>query len=383
MKSIIYFDNAATTFPKPEEVLRTQEEFYREIGGNPGRSGHVLSVKAGEKIEEAREAMAELIGVDDPLQIAFTYNASYALNMAIFGILKEGDRVITSTLEHNSVARPLRFAQQEMGVELEFVNCDSQSGMIDLEDLENKLKKKTRLSVFTHGSNVSGTIQPLKEIGQLTQKNGALLLVDAAQSTGTFPIDVKEMKIDLLAFTGHKGLYGPMGTGGLYVRPGVNVSPIFRGGTGSRSEFDIQPEFMPDKLECGTPNAGGLAGLAAGIRFVIDKGVEQIHAYEVGLVKRLIEGISEIPGLKIVGPLNGERLGVVSFVVENVDVSYIGYHLDEEFNIMSRVGLHCAPWAHKTFGTFPDGTVRFSFSVFNTEEELDYGIRALVEILKK
>ncbi len=383
MKSIIYFDNAATTFPKPEEVLKSQEQFYREIGGNPGRSGHVLSVEAGEKVEEAREAIAELIGAPDPLQIAFTYNASYALNMAIFGIIKEGDRVITSTLEHNSVARPLRFAQQKMGVELEFVDCDSQSGVINLEDLEKKLKKKTKLAVFAHGSNVSGTIQPLKEIGQLTQKNGTLLLVDAAQTTGTFPINVKEMKIDMLAFTGHKGLYGPMGTGGLYVRPGVDVSPVFRGGTGSRSEFDIQPEFMPDKLECGTPNAGGLAGLAAGVRFVINRGVEQIHEYEVGLTNRLIQEISELPGLRIVGPVNGERLGVISFVAEKYDVSEIGYRLDEEFNIMSRVGLHCAPWAHKTFGTFPNGTVRFSFSVFNTEQELDHGIYALKKILKR
>lgn len=383
MSSIIYFDNAATTFPKPESVIKAQEKFYREIGGNPGRSGHALSVKAGEIIEEAREAIADLINADDPMQIAFTYNASYALNMAIFGVLEEGDRVVTSPLEHNSVARPLRFAQKKMNISLEVVKCDPKSGLIDIEDLERKLKKKVKLTVINHGSNVSGTIQPIKEIGDLTRKNGSLFLIDAAQTIGTFPINVKEMKIDILAFTGHKGLYGPMGTGGLYVRPGVNLMPVFRGGTGSRSEFDIQPDFMPDKLECGTPNAGGLAALAEGVKFVMEKGVEKIHEYETELARQLIEGLQDIPGLRILAEKNGDRLGVVSFVIDDMDVSEIGYRLDEEFKIMVRVGLHCAPWAHKTFGTFPQGTVRFSFSIFNNSEEVERAIEAVKRIVQK
>lgn len=384
MKNIIYFDNAATTYPKPQEVLESQNNFYKEIGGNPGRSGHRLSIKAGEIIEDTRDEIASLINAEDPLQVAFTFNASHALNLAVWGVLKEGDRAITSTLEHNSVARPLRRAENILNIDLDFVRCDHTTGLIDLEDLETKLKKRTKLVTICHGSNVSGTIQPLKEIGELARKHGALLLTDAAQTAGTFPIDVREMNVDMLAFTGHKGLYGPMGTGGIYVRPGIRLDPVLQGGTGSRSEYDIQPEFLPDLLETGTPNAGGLAGLAAGIRFVKQKGVEHIHNYEKELARQLIEGLKEIPGIRYIGidPTNGEgeRLGVVSFFSDRISVSELGSRLDEEFNILTRVGLHCAPWAHKTFGTFPEGCVRSSFSLFNTKEEVDEALRAIKSI---
>lgn len=380
MQHIIYFDNAATTFPKPDSTLKAMELFYRKEGGNPGRSGHRLSIAAGERVEEARELVAQLFNAQDPFRIVFTYNASYALNMAIWGVLKPGDRVLTSPLEHNSVSRPLRLAEERLGIELEFIRTEPATGLIDLDDLEKKLKKKTRLVAVVHGSNVCGTVQPLSDIAKLTRSYGALLLVDAAQTAGTYPIDLSSTPVDLLAFTGHKGMFGPMGTGGLYVRPGIDLDYVITGGTGSKSEHDTQPEFMPDRLEAGTPNAGGLAGLAAGVRFVLEKGVNNIHAYESQLAERLVEGLMSIDGVSVVAPEAPERLAVVSFTIDGLSVSEVGWRLDEEYAIMSRVGLHCSPWAHRTFGTFPEGTIRFSLSIFNTMDEVEQAIRAVEKI---
>jgi cysteine desulfurase/selenocysteine lyase len=383
MEDIIYLDNAATTFPKPRQVLDAVERFYTEQGGNPGRSGHRLSIAAGEVVEDARDRVARLINAEDPLQIAFTYNASYALNFAIWGTLEPGDRVLTSPLEHNSVARPLREAERRLGITVEFIEADPVTGIIDLDDLAGRLERPARLVTIVHGSNISGTIQPLSEIGKLTRAAGALLLVDAAQTAGTYPIDVRSMNIDLLAFTGHKGLFGMMGTGGLYVRPGVDLRASFQGGTGSKSEQDVQPDFLPDHLEPGTPNAGGLAALAAGVQFLEERGsIEEIHAYEQDLALELIEGILSIDGARVLGPTDGERLAVVSFTLPSLSVSEIGWRLDEEFSIMARVGLHCCPWGHEFFGTFPEGTVRLSLSIMNTREDVLAAIDAVRAIAR-
>lgn len=380
---IFYFDNAATTFPKPEAFFKAFNEFYTTKGGNPGRSGHKLSIEAGEAVEEAREALSRLFNVFDPFRIIFTYNASYALNLAIRGVLKEGDRVITSPLEHNSVSRPLRLLEKDLGITIEFVKADPKTGIIDLEHLEELLKKGAKLVTVNHGSNVSGTIQPLKEIVRISHEYDSIVLADAAQTAGTYPIDVEDLKIDLLAFTGHKGLFGPQGTGGLYVRPGLDIDVIFAGGTGSKSEEDTQPEFMPDRLEIGTPNAGGLASLAEGVKFVISKGVEEIHRSEEMLINYMIGRLSEIKEVSIVARECKERVPVVSFTVDGMSVSEVGRRLDEEYSICVRVGLHCAPWAHKTFGTFPEGTIRASLSIFNTKEEIDYFIDSLKNIISR
>lgn len=380
-KKIVYFDNAATTFPKPDVFFDSFFDFYKNKGGNPGRSGHTLSIAAGEVVEDAREAIAKLFNVTDPFRIAFTYNASYALNLIIMGFLEEGDHVIATPLEHNSVSRPLRNLERIGFITLEILKADPESGIVDLKDLEKKLKeKKTKLTCVVHGSNVSGTVQPLKEIIEICHTFDSYVMVDAAQTAGTYPIDLEYLEVDFLAFTGHKGLFGPQGIGGLYVRPGLDLRIILCGGTGSKSEEDIQPEFMPDRLEIGTPNAGGLASFAAGVRFVMDKRVENIHKYENELVRIMIEGLSDIEGVRVIAKKAEERTPVVSFQIEGLTVSEVGYRLDKEFGICTRVGLHCAPWAHKTFNTFPEGTVRASLSLFNTREEVDYFLNAVKEI---
>lgn len=380
-KKVVYFDNAATTFPKPESFYEAFNSFYRLRGGNPGRSGHSLSIAAAEALEEARELLAELFNVSDPFRIIFTYNASYALNLAIRGVLEKGDFVLTSSLEHNSVARPLRTLQKAGMIEFQIIPVSTSSGLLDLEALEAALKKKkAKLVAVVHGSNVVGTIQPAKEIARIAHEYGALLLLDASQTAGTYPIDVEADEIDLLAFTGHKGLFGPQGIGGLYVRPGIDLNIFFAGGTGSKSEEDTQPEFMPDRLEIGTPNAGGAASLAAGVKFVLEKGVENIHVYEKKLINKLVEGLESIPRVRIIAREAAERVPVVSFVVDGIPVSEVGYLLDSQYGICTRVGLHCAPWAHKIFGTFPEGTVRVSLSLFNTVDEIEYFIESLGNI---
>jgi len=381
INKVVYFDNAATSYPKPESFFDAFNSFYRHKGGNPGRSGHSLSIAAGEVLEEARELLARLLNISDPFRIIFTFNASYALNLAFRGLLKEGDFVLTSSIEHNSVARPLRTLQKAGLIDFEIVPVNVSTGIIELEALEAALKKrKIKLVAIVHGSNVVGTVQPIKEIARLVHQYGALLLLDAAQTAGTYPIDVQADEIDILAFTGHKGLFGPQGIGGLYVRPGIDLNIFFAGGTGSKSEEDIQPEFMPDRLEIGTPNAGGAASLAAGVMFVLEKGVENIHAYEKKLINKLIEGLESIPRVRIIARDTAERVPVVSFVVDGMSVSEVGYLLDSQYGICTRVGLHCAPWAHRSFGTFPEGTVRASLSIFNNDDEIEYFLEALGKI---
>jgi cysteine desulfurase family protein len=377
MERPIYMDNAATSWPKPEETLTAMADYARSVGANPGRSGHRMSVDAGRVIFDTREAVAELFGVTNPLQIIFTKNATEALNIAIFGLLKPGDHVITSGMEHNSVMRPLR-AMEKRGVELSVVPC-SPSGEMSPDDVDRAIKKTTRAIYLTHASNVTGTIMPISKVGKIARKKEVLFCIDAAQTAGVIPISVEEMSIDLLAFTGHKSLFGPQGTGGLYIRNGLEgeISPLTMGGTGSRSESQEHPDFLPDKFESGTPNSIGIAGLGAGIQFIRRTGIESIRKKEQELTAMLIDGIASITGTTLHGCLDPERqTAVLSFNIEGMSPAEVALALDEEFNIMSRPGLQCAPAAHQTMGTFSEGTVRLSPGYFLEKADIEKCILA-------
>lgn len=380
---VIYMDNAATSYPKPGAVMEAMQGFSYHIGGNPGRSGHRLSRKSGEVVYETRALLGELFNIADPLQIAFTLNATMAINLALGGLLKPGDHVITSGVEHNSLARPLRHLETR-GIRLTRLPCRPPTFQLDLDELQGAIQEDTRLIALLHGSNVTGTIFPLEEIGEVARRHGLWFLVDAAQTAGAYPIDVQEAGVHLLAFTGHKALLGPQGTGGLYVDPRLKLEPVIRGGTGSLSEKDRQPVFMPDALESGTPNALGLAGLGAGVRYVLEEGVNRIRQKEMGLVTRLLEGLKGIPGIKIYGEeVPARRVPLVSFRVEGFSSSTVGEGLDEEYDIMTRVGLHCSPWAHQSLGTFPEGTVRVSLGYLNRDEEIDYLLSSLNKMVEE
>ncbi len=369
---MIYFDNAATSWPKPPCVAEAMARFLAEVGANPGRAGHRLAVEAARLVYGAREAVAELFHAPDPLRVVFGANATDALNLALLGLLRPGDHVVTSSVEHNSVMRPLR-ALEAQGVAVTVVPC-SAAGELDPEALEAALVPATRMIVLTHASNVCGTLLPVAEVGGLARRRGLLFLLDAAQTAGAVPIDVEAQAIDLLAFSGHKSLCGPMGTGGLVIGERVDVTaltPLKYGGTGSRSEREEQPEFLPDRCESGTPNAVGLAGLAAAVRWVQERGVERVRDHERGLTAELLAGLSAIPGALVYGPGDaGRQTATVSFNVAGLAPSEVGLRLDEEHGVLCRVGLHCSPAAHRTLGTFPGGTVRFGLGVFNTSAEV-------------
>lgn len=378
---MIYFDNAATSWPKPPAVSTAMERFLREYGANPGRSGHALSIQAGRVVYEARERVARLFGHADPLSVVFTKNATEALNLVIQGLLQPGDHVVTSTMEHNSVLRPLRLLE-ERGVEVSRVACGS-DGSIDPDDVARSISGKTRLIVLSHASNVVGTLCPIQRIGELAAERELLLCVDAAQSAGACPIDMAKLGIDLLAFTGHKSLYGPQGTGGLCIgaRAQGRLRPLLYGGTGSASDSDVHPEFLPDCFEAGTLNAVGLAGLVAGLVFVEERGIEAIQAHEAALTARLIAGLKEIDGVRLLGTGDAARqTAVVSFNVDGWTCSEVAQTLEDRAGICCRAGLHCAPLAHRQLGTFPTGTVRFSLGLFNTETEIATALDAVREL---
>ncbi|MFC1961566.1 aminotransferase class V-fold PLP-dependent enzyme [Chloroflexota bacterium] len=376
---MIYLDNAATSWPKPPEVLKAMTDVLEYAGGNPGRSGHRLSIAAARVIYDTREELARFFGVSDPLRVIFTSNATHAINLALKGILKRGDSVVTSSIEHNAVMRPLRNLGKQ-GVQLNIVPCAS-DGSLDVRDLEKAINSTTRLVVMTHASNVVGTLLPINEISSIAHRAGALLLVDAAQTAGSMPIDVKAMGIDLLAFTGHKELQGPPGTGGLVIADNVDVSqiePLIRGGTGSRSDSEEQPEGLPDKFESGTANLAGIAGLGAGLQWIESRGIDEIRNHTKKLYQALINGLSAIPKLKVFGTLDFARsVAIISFTVSEKHVSEVGLRLDEEYGVLSRVGLHCAPAAHKTIRSFPEGTLRLAPGVFTTMNDIQEAIRAI------
>ena len=373
-----YLDNAATSWPKPEVVVDAMSHFLREVGANRGRAAHRRANESGRIVYEAREAIATLFNAPDPMRVLFSANVTQALNLAIKGLLRPGDHVVTSGVEHNAVMRPLR-ALEERGLRLTVVPCSSQ-GWLDPGNLEAEIETDTKLIVLNYASNVVGTIQPVAEVGRIAKRKGIPLLVDAAQAAGALPIDMHTEGIDLLAFTGHKGLYGPMGTGGLVVAPEFDLDrlePLLQGGTGSRSEQEVQPTFSPDKYESGTLNVVGLAGLLAGVRWVQAQGVNALHGREVALTQRLIEGLLNTEGCEVYGPLDAEaQTATVSFNLRGVDCGEVGLRLDQEYGIMCRVGLHCSPAAHRTIGTFPNGTVRFGMGAMNTLEDVERALEA-------
>lgn len=384
MKMQVYFDNAATSYPKPEEVYQAMEHFMREIGVSSGRGAYRKALEADRIIYEARKSLAELFNVKDTKRIVFAANATEALNLAMKGILSEGDHVITSSMEHNAVWRPLKRLERERGVEITQIPCSSDGSLEDLEMVQAAIKSNTRMVAIIHASNVAGTIMPVGEIGKICRENGVLMMVDTAQTAGVLPIDVEAMNIDLLAFTGHKGLMGPQGTGGLYIRESITLEPLKEGGTGSESALETQPEALPDRYEAGTQNALGLAGLRAGARFILSQGVENIRIRESELTAYLLDKLREMDGVKIYGTQNPEKqVGVVSINVAHQRPEDIGFVLDSVYGVMVRTGLHCAPCAHRTMGTIDRGALRFSLGYFNTEAEIDHAAQALNQIIQR
>ena len=379
---MIYLDNGATSWPKPERVYTTMDEFLRTKGANPGRGAHKMALAAAEVIHETRRKLAGLFNVPDPKRVIFGCNTTDGLNLALKGLLRSGDHVITSTIEHNSVTRPLR-ALQERGISVSKVQADGE-GWVDPAEVEKTITPQTRLIVITHASNVTGTIQEAAAIGHIAREHGIFFLVDAAQSAGVLPIDMEADCIDLLVFPGHKGLFGPPGTGGLCLGARISpqtLTPIRYGGTGGNSEEDVPPDFLPNRYEAGTLNTVGIAGLGAGVDFVLEKGVENIHAHEQALTERLIAGLKDIPGVKLYGPTDpARRVAVVSFNIEGWEPGDVGAALDQSFDIACRTGLHCAPDAARTIGVFPWGTVRFCPGYFNTFAEIDQAIEAVQEL---
>lgn len=375
---MIYLDSSATSFLKPPQVAEAVFRSFNTIG-NAGRGAHATTLNASRLIYDTREKLAALFGTPDPSRIAFTCNATEALNIAIHGAIHPGEHVITTACEHNSVLRPLYLKEKE-GTELTIIPADKK-GRIRYDLLESSVKSNTSAIVLTHASNLSGNVTDLAFVSNFAKKHGLLLIVDASQTAGSLPINVVKMGIDILCFTGHKGLFGPQGTGGLYVREGLTLSPLKSGGSGIHS-FDRQhPTDMPTALEAGTLNGHGIAGLNAGLDYILSTGVKNIHAKEISLSRRFVNGISDISDLKLYGDIDAPlRTPIISLNIGNMSSASVSDILWEDYEICVRAGAHCAPLMHKTFGTEKQGAVRFSFSCFNTEAEIDTAIRAMHEI---
>jgi cysteine desulfurase family protein len=402
MKKTIYLDNAATSFPKPAQVREAMVHYLEKVGANPGRAGHQLALEASRIIGKTRENIARLFNVRDPDRIAFALNVTESLNTILHGFLNQGDHVITTAMEHNSVMRPLKHLETGGVIRLSVAACDHR-GLLNLDELKRHIARDTALVVVNHASNVCGTLQDLQAVRSVI--GDIPLLVDAAQTAGCYPIDVTADRIDFLAFTGHKGLLGPQGTGGFYVREGLVVRPLKRGGTGSVSEELRQPDFMPDALESGTQNNVGLAGLGAAVEFILKEGVDTIRRHEKKLTEHLLKALYDVQGLSIYGPLQAEQqTATLSFTFDSIlpsdgdpgftgcgainlawmeeglPIDEAGDLLDAEYDILVRTGLHCAPLAHQTLGTYPEGTVRVSCGYFNTIADMDHAAAAIRRI---
>lgn len=381
---MIYLDNAATSWPKPERVYETLGSFLRTAGANPGRSSHRMSARAAAAVDDTRAKLARLVGLDDPRRVIFANNTTDALNLAIKGMLSAGDHAVTTVMEHNSIRRPLRALEVE-GVVTTKVPAGP-DGIVSAEAIAEAMRPNTRLVVMTHASNVNGAIQPIEKIAQIVRENGSFLAVDAAQTIGTLPIDLEQLGADLLAFPGHKALMGPPGTGGLILGPRVDTSdltPIREGGTGGNSEEEVQPRTLPARYEAGTLNTVGIAALGTALEFVAEVGVATIGAHEREMTTRLIDGLTQIPGVRVLSPADPEkRVAVVSFLVDGWEPSEFGIALDEAFEIACRTGLHCAPEACQALGAFPGGTIRFSPGFFTTAEEIDRALEAVNDLAK-
>ncbi|MEX2560770.1 MAG: aminotransferase class V-fold PLP-dependent enzyme [Pirellulales bacterium] len=379
----IYLDNAATSWPKPEGVYAAVDHYQRRLGAPAGRSAYREAVEVEQAVAAVRQALARLLSADDARRIIFTFNGSDALNLAIHGVLAGGGHVVTSQLEHNSVLRPLRHLEQMGRVEVSRIACPG-GGAIDPEAVRAALRTDTRLVVLTHASNVTGALQPVAEVAKAAHQHGALVLVDAAQTLGELPLDVDQLGADLLAAPGHKGLLGPLGSGLLYVRRGVeqHLAPLKQGGTGSFSDLDEQPAVLPDRYESGNLNVPGILGLGAGIEWLQREGLEAVRRRQVELTGRLMYGLAEIAGVGLYGPKSAdERVGVVSITLEGVEPGELAAALDSAYRVQVRAGLHCAPGAHAALGTIDQGgTVRFSPGPFSTIDEIDQAVAAVGQI---
>ena len=377
MGELIYLDNGATSFPKPEQVYAYMDQFYRQFGVNPGRSGYDLCLEAGAIVDDTRKILTKFFNGTDHNRLCYSYNSTDALNLIIFGMLQPGDHAITTTIEHNSVLRPLYHLGRE-GVEVDLVPFDK-AGFVDPEAIKAKFKSNTRLCIVNHASNVIGTVQNIREIGRLCREAGIPFAIDASQSAGKIPVDMEAHNLDVMAFTGHKSLLGPTGIGGLYVREGVEIRHTRAGGTGVRSAYPAHLDEYPWRMEYGTPNVAGIAGLNAGVKWVLDKGLDTIHAHEMRLLRMLRDGLAEIPGMILYCQDDlTDHIAVLSFNIEGMDAEDVGTMIDVDHDIACRTGLHCAPLVHKQLGTDKiRGAVRFGIGPFNTEEHIQAAVKAV------
>ncbi|GIM28968.1 cysteine desulfurase [Clostridium polyendosporum] len=381
----IYFDNAATTFPKPLEVIQAMTDYMTYYGGNAGRGSSSTSLKSSKIVYECRESLCDFFNFDKSENVIFTSNITSSLNILFLSIIKEGWHVITSSMEHNSVLRPLFKLEQEEKIELDVIQC-SKEGYLEIKDFQKQIKPNTKLVVLSHASNIVGSIQPLKEIGNICKQRNIFFIIDSAQTAGSLLLDFKSLNCNALAFTGHKGLLGPQGIGGFLIDDILNniALPVFVGGTGSLSHALYQPDYLPDKFECGTLNMPGIVGLKAGLNFINKIGISSIEEKEAILTNYLISCLSEIENVEIYGPIDKKpRTSTISFNIKDMDSSELTYILDNQFKIVTRTGLHCAPLAHKTIGTYPEGTIRISLGYFNTINELDVFTNAIKEIIRR
>ena len=376
----VYLDNAATTMQKPPCVVEAVTAALTSFG-NSGRDtgGHALD--ASRVIYDARCLISDLFNLGNPKQVVFTCNSTEALNMAIRGLFHRGDHVISSVMEHNAVLRPLYDIEEDQGVSHTFIGVD-EKGRLLVSEIEKNIRPETKALILPHASNVTGNANDLHAIGRIAKKHGLLFIVDASQTAGVLPIDMQDMNIDIVAFTGHKGLYGPQGTGGMAIREGIDIHPLKSGGTGVLSYLKHQPEEMPTHLECGTMNAHGLAGLHASLNWLLKEvGIDQVHAHEIALAKRFYEGLKDMEAIRFYGDYDtDQRAAIVSLNIADYDSSEVSDQLESDYGISTRPGAHCAPLIHEAMGTVNQGMVRFAFSWFNTEEDVDYAVKAVREL---
>lgn len=379
MQKIYYLDNAATSWPKPETVYQEVDRFARQVGASPGRSGHCLAKQADTVVEETRQLLARFFHLPDPRNVAFTLNCTDGLNLVIKGLLRAGDHAITSTVEHNSVSRPLRRLERQ-GVDVTYLQA-TREGLLDAADLEQVIRPETRLVIVTHASNMLGAVQDVAALAETAHRHGVLFALDAAQTAGHVPIDMQAMGIDILVVPGHKGLLGPFGTGAVLTLRDLDLPPWRDGGTGIKSDSRLHPWELPHRLEGGTLNAVGIAGLRAGVEFILEQGLEQIRRQEQQHVRRILDCLARYPQVTVLGPSDpDQRAGLVSFNIRGMTPDELGQKMNDQFQIAGRPGLHCAPMAHRTAGTFPQGSYRLSPGFFTKEEDIEAVEKAIKHI---